>query len=135
MAPLLVSSLFGLATKIADRLFPDPAQAARFQLEVLKMQQAGEFKDLEADLQARLAQVEVNKEEARAPDFFTRGWRPFIGWICGMGLAYQFLVRPLLVGVLARDFPALELETLMTLLFGMLGLGAMRTTEKLRKVS
>ena len=68
-------------------------------------------------------------------DFFTRGWRPFIGWVCGCGLAYQFLLRPLLIGFLQRDFPSLGMDTLLTLLCGMLGLSAMRTTEKVQGVA
>ena len=135
MNPLLLSGLFDVVGKVADRLWPDPAKKAEAQLEVLKMQQAGEFKQLDADLQLALAQSDVNKVEAAAPDFFTRGWRPFIGWVCGMGLAYQFLVRPLLIGTLGLAYPALETETLLTLLFGMLGLGAYRTAEKIKGVA
>ncbi|MFZ4537836.1 holin family protein [Propionivibrio sp.] len=135
MNPLLIGGLFDVVGKLADRLWPDPAKKAEAQLELLKMSQAGEFKQLDADLQLALAQSEVNKVEAAAPDFFTRGWRPFIGWVCGLGLAYQFLLRPLLMGLLLRDFPELGMETLMTLLFGLLGLGSLRTTEKIKGVA
>lgn len=130
--PLLIGPLLDAVGKIFDRVWPDPEKKAQAQIELLKMQQAGEFKQLEADLQLAVGQMEVNKAEAAAPDLFTRGWRPFIGWVCGAGLAYQFLVRPLLIGVLGHDYPALENDTLMTLLFGMLGLGAFRTAEKIK---
>lgn len=135
MNPLLIGPLVGTLGKIFDRVWPDPEKKALAQLELLKMQQAGEFKELEADLQLAVGQMEVNKAEAAAPDLFTRGWRPFIGWVCGAGLAYQFLVRPLLVGFLGHDYPGLETDTLMTLLFGTLGLGAFRTTEKIKGVA
>ncbi len=135
MNPLLLSGLFDVVGKLADRLWPDPAKKAEAQMEFLKMQQAGEFKQLDADLQLALAQTEVNKVEAAAPDFFTRGWRPCIGWVCGIGLSYQFLLRPLLIGFLGRAFPELEMETLLTLLFGMLGLGTLRTVEKVKRVA
>ena len=60
-----------------------------------------------------------------------RRWRPFIGWICGMGLAYQFLIYPILIAFIPKVIP-LDMGTLLTLLAGILGLGAMRTTEKLQ---
>src|SRR5258708_2134257 len=81
------------------------------------------------------AQTDVNKQEAASASIFVAGWRPFIGWICGTGLACQFIVGPIFTWVallLKRPtpFPTLDLGTLMTLLLGMLGLGGMRTYEK-----
>lgn len=137
MNPLLLGGIFNLADKIFDKLFPDPAQKAKAQYELMKLQQDGAFKQLEADLQMSLAQMDINKTEAASTDPFRGGWRPFIGWVCGFGLAYQFLARPLLTFVLQvadakiQVLPSLELDTLMTLLFGLLGLGAMRTVEKI----
>jgi hypothetical protein len=71
---------------------------------------------------------------------FVAGWRPFIGWVCGAGLATQFLVGPLFTWVAALlgkpvVFPVLDLSTLVTLLIGMLGLGGMRTLEKVNGVT
>jgi hypothetical protein len=87
---------------------------------------------LNAQLQG---QLDTNKMEAASPKMFVAGWRPFIGWICGSGLGIQFIVNPIFtwIAALAKhpvQFPSLDLGTLMTLLFGMLGLGAMRTYEK-----
>ncbi len=83
------------------------------------------------------AQIEVNKTEAASSSTFVAGWRPFIGWICGAGLASQFIVGPLFtwVSMLVHRptiFPTLDLGTLMTLLLGMLGLGGLRTYEKVQ---
>src|SRR6267378_1933786 len=80
-------------------------------------------------------QLDIDKAEAASPKMFVAGWRPFIGWICGSGLGIQFIVNPIVtwIAALAKhpvQFPSLDLGTLMTLLFGMLGLGAMRTYEK-----
>ena len=139
MNPLLLDGLFGLAGKVFDKIFPNPQQAAEAKLKLFEMQQSGELKILEAETTLALGQISINKAEAESTDFFRGGWRPFIGWVCGLGLFYQFLLRPLMTFVLmvfetkVQTMPALELDTLMTLLFGILGLGAMRTTEKLKK--
>lgn len=134
----LIGGIFDLAGKVFDKLFPNPEEKAKAQLELFKLQQEGAFKELEANLQLAQGQMEINKAEAESPDFFRGGWRPFIGWVCGLGLMYQFLMRPILTFILmvaeakVQTLPVLDLETLMTLLFGILGLGAMRTTEKLK---
>lgn len=139
MNPLLVGGIFSLAEKVFDKLFPNPEEKAKAQLELFKLQQEGAFKELEAELQMSKGQMEINKAEAESTDTFRGGWRPFVGWVCGLGLFYQFILRPLLTFVLmvaeakVQTLPALELETLMTLLFGMLGLGAYRTIEKIKK--
>jgi len=135
MAPAIIGPIFEVLGKVIDRVVPDKAKAAEMQFETFKLLQGTEGRALEADVQLALAQLEVNKQEAQAPDFFTRGWRPAVGWICASGLAYQFVVRPIAVGLSGTDFPALELDTLLTLLFGMLGLGAYRTYERVRGVS
>src|SRR5882757_2674426 len=113
--------------KILDKIFPDPQAKAAAQLEVLKLQQAGELKELDAQLQTSLAQAAINQAEAESPDFFRGGWRPFIGWICGTALAYNFVARPLLAWLsvslwLTPVPPPLELGELMPLMIGMLGL-------------
>jgi hypothetical protein len=84
-------------------------------------------------------QVEIDKIEAANSNLFVAGWRPFIGWVCGVGLATQFLIGPLFTWIAAMFgktvvFPVLDLGTLATLLFGMLGLSGMRTVEKVNGV-
>jgi hypothetical protein len=126
--------------KVIDKLIPDPQAKAQAQLDLLKLQQAGEFKELDADLALKLEQIKVNAIEAQSPDFFRGGWRPFVGWVCGTGLAVQFLVAPVaswaaaLLGH-AVAFPSLDMGTLLTLLGGLLGLSGMRTAEKFKGVS
>lgn len=138
MNPLLLGGIFDIAGKVFDRLFPDPEQKAAAQLELIKLQQQGAFKELDASLQLAQGQMDINKVEAASDSIFKSGWRPFVGWTCGGGLFYQIMARPLL-GWMCENLwqwkhpPALEMETLMTLLFGLLGLGAYRTVEKLKK--
>lgn len=76
-------------------------------------------------------QVEVNKLEAQHRSIFVAGWRPFIGWVCGVALAYNFILRDI-IGFWVEMPPALQMEHLMTVLLGMLGLGGLRTYEKLK---
>lgn len=122
--------------RVIDKVIPDPAQKAQAQLEMLRMQQAGEFKQIETDLQLALGQLEVNKIEAAAPDLFRGGWRPAVGWVCVIGLLYTYLLQPLLSWASGMwDVPAppsLDLGDLLILLGGMLGMGGMRHLERLR---
>lgn len=135
MTPL-IGGVIEAGLKILDRVLPDPTQKLAAQLELLKLQQAGEFRQMEADLQLSLAQTEINKVEAASPDLFKSGWRPGAGWICVLGLAYQFLLQPLLAwGSTIQGYPAppvLQLGDLYGLLFGMLGLGAYRSVERVK---
>jgi hypothetical protein len=90
---------------------------------------------------ANLAQMEVNKAEAAHKSLFVAGWRPFIGWVCGIALAYNFIAHPILTWYMALSFPelapppVLDDTTLKGVIFGMLGLGALRTGEKWKGVS
>lgn len=139
MGPFILP-LIDIGAKLLDRLIPDPEQKAQAQLALLKMQQDGELEALRAELQLSLSQAQTNTTEATSANLFVSGWRPFIGWVCGIGLSIQFIVGPL--GTWAFEFagmhiaaPALDVGTLMTLLFGMLGLGAYRTFEKVKGVA
>lgn len=128
-----VSALLEIGSKVIDRVWPDPAQAAQAKLELIKLQQSGE-------LTLIAGQLEINKAEAANPSPFTSGWRPFIGWTCGAGFAVQFVIGPLaewgstLAGHPLK-FPPMDTATMMPLLFGMLGLGAYRTVEKIQGVA
>jgi hypothetical protein len=133
MTPL-IGSVIDAGLKVLDKVLPDPKAKAEAQIELMRLQQAGEFKQLEADLQLALAQTEVNKVEAASADPFKSGWRPAAGWVCVAGLAYQFLFQPLAAwsgGIHGWPAPpVLDLGDLYGLLFGMLGLGAYRSFEK-----
>ena len=128
-----LGSLFDFGGKIFDRVFPDPSTRDAAKLEMFKAQQAGAFKELDQEFELAKAQIAVNAVEAQSASVFTSGWRPFIGWICGSGLAYQFLIYPILVAFQPK-IVQLDMGTLLTLLMGMLGLGAMRTAEKFKGV-
>jgi hypothetical protein len=79
-------------------------------------------------------QTKINEIEAQHRTVFVAGWRPFIGWVCGIALAYNFVIRDLFIWLIKPDIvpPALQMEHLMTVLLGMLGLGGLRTYEKIK---
>lgn len=135
-----VTAALELGGKIIDKVFPDPAARAAAQLELMKLAQEGELAQLTAETDLAKAQAEINQVEASSASLFVSGWRPFVGWVCGLGLAMQFLVAPMvsfLASMMGRQLavPALDMSTLLTLLFGMLGLGGMRTFEKMKGVA
>jgi len=79
-------------------------------------------------------QTKINEIEAQHRTVFVAGWRPFVGWICGIALAYNFVIRDMVIWIVSPENvpPALQMDHLMTVLMGMLGLGGLRTYEKLK---
>lgn len=127
-----------IGLKLIDKFFPDKAEADKAKISLIEMQQKGEFKEWEVLSASDKGQTDINIEEAKSDSLFKSGWRPAAGWACVSGLFYQILFRPLLSWVSLNIGwqipPSLEIDTLMTLLFGMLGLGAYRSYEKKNKV-
>lgn len=128
-----------IGMKILDRVLPDKAAREAAQLELLKLQQAGELASMQAEVQVSLAQIDVNKAEAQSGDKFRGGWRPLCGYVCVAGLAYQFLLQPLTAWVSGINTwpipPTLDMGDLLTILGGMLGLGVLRSAEKFKGIT
>jgi hypothetical protein len=119
-----IKSIAGLFSTALEKWIPDANLREQAAMELAQ----------QASVQI-MAQVELNKTEAASPSLFISGWRPATGWVCVGGLVYQVMVRPIVQSCINVWTPTytmvpLEIETLMTLLFGMLGLGAYRTVEK-----
>ena len=140
MNPLLISGLFSAAQSLIERFFPDPEKKAAAQLELLKMQQNGDLAKLASETDLAKLQIQTNIEEAKSTNWFVAGWRPAIGWVCGAGLAYAALVEPF-ARFAAKvwfgytgDFPVIDTDLTLQILMGMLGLGAMRSIEKVKNV-
>ena len=138
MNPLLLSGLFDLGKGLIDRLWPDPAQKAAAQMELLKMQQSGDLAQLAADTDLAKLQIQTNIEEAKSTNWWVAGWRPAIGWVCGAGLAYAALIEPFARFAAkvwfgySGEFPAIDTDLTLQVMMGMLGLGAMRSVEKVK---
>ena len=87
-----------------------------------------------------IAQLDINKTEAAHRSIFVAGWRPFVGWACGVSLAWSYICQPILTFALVQagygvELPALDMSQMMPVLMGMLGLGGLRTFEKYKSVS
>lgn len=134
-----VSAALDIGSKLIDRLWPDPAQRDQAKLELLKMQQAGELQVIAAARAQDSEQAEINKIEAASSSVFVAGWRPFVGWTCGAGVAYAFVAKPILAWTaIATGYPAppdIDVNTLMGLLTLLLGVGGLRTIEKIKGVA
>lgn len=124
-----IGAVATFAEDVVDKIFPD---------------KVGEAKDREAfliqaqtlDNQLAMAQAAINQAEATNNNLFVAGWRPFIGWICGIAFAYHMILVPLVEYILAvkgitYTLPIFNDSLLSTTLVGMLGLGVLRTTEKM----
>lgn len=115
-----------LAQTVITRIWPDKS--------------AAETAQLAAAVALVQGQMDVNKAEAASPSAFTSGWRPAIGWVCGLALLFQYILRPMLMwfGVIAGHqwppLPGID-DNLWQLMLGLLGLGGLRTFEKTKGVA
>lgn len=140
MLPGLLEGVFAIGSKLLDRILPDPAAKAAAQMELLKLQQTGELAQLAAETDLAKLQIQTNIEEAKSTNWFVAGARPFIMWTCGAAFAYAAVIEPLLrFGSAvwwgyAGQFPVIDTSLTMQVLFGILGLGAMRSFEKAKNV-
>ena len=125
----LLNNLVAPVTGLLDKFIEDKDQKAALAHELATMA------DKHAQ-QLALAQIEVNKAEAASGSFFKGGWRPFVGWVCGVAFAYHFIIQPLVIFILTAigmdipDLPEFDMGTLLPVLGGMLGIGVLRTYEK-----
>jgi hypothetical protein len=128
----ILSMLMPLVDKVVARI-PDPAARERAALDM-------QAELLKAAVAESNNQAEINKVEAANPNIFVSGWRPFIGWVGAIGLAYSFLIYPvlswfLIVFGVTNSLPKPDNDTLMALVYAMLGIGAMRSFDKWKGTS
>lgn len=132
-------ALIPLVGKIIEKVIPDPVAAAAAKQAAFDAAMKGELAYLDADVKLALGQMEINKIEAASPGAFKGGWRPFAAWACVISGVVYPIVRALLPWALqvfgvqgVPALPPLDTTEAMTMLFGLLGLGGMRMTERLK---
>jgi len=130
----LLGKLVEPVSDILDKVVEDKDQKARLAHEIATMAER------HAQELAK-GQIDINKEEAKSRNIFIAGWRPFVGWTCGLALFWHFLGLPVTLFVTGwfdlqhPPLPEFDMQSLMTVLLGMLGLGGMRTFEKFKGVT
>lgn len=133
----LIPAISGLL----DKIIPDPEMREKAQIELLKSERTSDIEELRLALSADQMQADINKVEAENKNIFISGWRPFIGWVCGVAFAYHFVLQPILAFIIANanngkvELPSFDMQALSTVLMGMLGLGGLRTLEKIKNVT
>jgi len=135
-------TLIPAISALLDKIIPDPNERERAKAELMKAERTADLEEIKLALSADNMQAEINKVEASNPKLFISGWRPFIGWVCGVAFAYHFVLQPILAFVIANsniegrvELPEFDMQALSTVLMGMLGLGGLRTLEKIKSVS
>jgi hypothetical protein len=124
-----IDDAIAAALKVFDKFVPDPEAKAKAEGELRSSLQLWDK-----------GQTDVNVVEAANPNLFVSGWRPFIGWVCGAALAYQYVAAPLLMWVATSLHITLAAPPkldgmLWELVFALLGMGGLRTLEKVRGVA
>ena len=125
----MLDTLIGPVTGLLDKFIEDKDQKAKLAHDIATMSQRHAQ-------ELALAQVNVNAAEAASGSIFKGGWRPFVGWVCGVAFCYHFILQPVIVFIVALtgaaipDLPEFQMNTLLTVLGGLLGIGGLRTYEK-----
>ena len=121
-----IGSIADLAKTVVDKIWPDKSEEEKQQIA--------------AALSIVQGQIDTNKTEAASSSTFVAGWRPAIGWVCAIALGYQYVIRPIAIWVLLTinhpvpTLPGLD-DNLWQLMMGMLGMGGLRTYEKISGVA
>lgn len=125
--------IIAIGAKLLDKIIPDKDAREKAQFELIKASQ-------DQDFQLNLGQLKINEVEAANPSLFVSGWRPFVGWTCATSFALHFVIFPILNFFLVLNsykevVLSFDMTTLMTVLGGLLGIGGLRTYEKIKGVA
>jgi len=130
----MLNLLIGPVTELLGKIIPDKAEAAKLAHDIATMAERHMH-------EANMGQIEINKAEAAHRSIFVAGWRPFLGWGLSFSMIWHFVLVPMITfgfayaGVTPPELPAFDMDSLMTVLLGMLGLGGLRTFEKYKGVT
>lgn len=137
----IVTAGAALVTTIANKVAPDAniELQGKINAALFELQKHYEYQLLE--LSQRAKQIDVNEQEAKSPSLFVSGWRPFVGWACGASLVYVALLEPILrfsahvIFGYTGSFPDIDTDLTLQVLLGILGLGGLRSYEKINNVA
>lgn len=120
----IIGDIIGVVGKVIEKVIPDKTKAAEMKHEIAM-----------SLVNSDLAQMSINKEEASHPSVFVSGWRPAVGWVCVAALFFNYILSPIINWGCAIWYPEillpnLDISELMTLLFGLLGMGSLRSYDK-----
>jgi hypothetical protein len=129
----LISGGINLINSVVNRIWPDATEAEKQKLTLA-------LSELDAERETMRAQAEINLQDAKSENRFNSGWRPFVGWVCGISFAYAAFLEPLLRFISAvifgynGPFPQIDTTITMQVLFGLLGFAGFRSFEKISKM-
>lgn len=128
-----ISTVLDIGGKILDRVIPDNNARQQAKDELAKAIN-------DQDFQLTMAQIQINLEEAKSDNIFKSGWRPFTAWVCATAFALHFVILPIVnIGVVGWGYKAIvipfDMGTLLTVLGGLLGLGTLRSIDKIKGVA
>ena len=122
---MALTALIGPATKLIGKFVRDKDKAAQLSHDIATMAE-------KHAQELALAQIKLNTEEAKG-NWFQSSWRPLVGWICAVSLGINFMVAPICAGF-NINIPQADMSVMMPLLLGMLGIGGLRSLDKIKKV-
>ncbi len=130
-----ITAILNVGSQVIDKIWPDKTEAEKQKVKLVELAAMGDLEKLKLEVSLLIGQLEINKEEAKHQSVWVSGWRPFVGWVSGGAFAYHYILQPFLVWVLSAfdkitTAPVLDSNVLMTLLLGILGLGAFRSYDK-----
>ena len=130
----MIQALIAPVSALLNKFIPDADERAKLAHDIATMSQK------HAQELAK-GQLEINKEEAKHRSLFVAGWRPFLGWILAAAMGWHFVFAPMTMficsyaGIVIPELPTFDMDSLMTVLLGMLGLGGLRTAEKIKGIT
>lgn len=139
MLPALIPIIGPVLDKLLG-LIPNQQEREKAKLDAEIALAQLDQKTLETLLAIDSKQIDVNLEEAKSSSLFVSGWRPFLGWVCGAAFTWVYVMQPVLIFAMNAaghpiDLPKIEFGEMSTVLLGMLGLGGMRSYEKVKGVA
>ena len=134
-----LTAAFEIGKTLIGRIWPDPAAQAEQMFKLQELKSRGDLAELNAKVVSLQGQLRINEKEAGHKSIFVAGWRPFVGWVGGVSLAYAGILEPLMRFIATLSgytgtFPVIDTALSLQVLMGMLGLGALRSHDKKHRI-